>query len=325
MGRPYLPLTEEQKHLISRLIEYDTSKGVLVWKPRRPEDFKTWEPERTAAGFNRKFVGRPVATDPESRVQFTIRKQRYSINQNKILAFLGAPHKPIDQYAEGKKFGIKPIDRVVRHPHARGAAARKTSPEGNTFDASLIRLLMRKDERGDLRWNRLAGVELAKRLDEASLRVGPHRAMINALTLKYWSARQGDQLVRVTTAGVVRAFGVFKIGVPVLRSVFGVADVAVTEVSTEKRVPLPDGVVRKLFRFDHRGVVWRPRDKALWVHLVLIGAYPKMPSDERILLWNDNYAGALVGSAWSKRTPNLWVKVGKKTVTISRVRRLCEV
>jgi hypothetical protein len=320
MPRPPKPLTAEQKELISRLVGYDEKLDALVWKPRQPSDFHTWVPERTAAGFNRKFAGKPIGFDSLGRVCFTIRKKTYQISQPKVRHFLGAPQNTITRFANPMQYTA--AER--RHPHAQGTMGARTNPDGNVFDRDVVRALIEMDDAGWLRWKQ-PDIRKAVPILQAAVDKVRDYEKVTEYMLKRWAVRQAGAKVRVSTAGVVRLLGVLRLGPAFLLQVFPGARIDVTEAGEKVRVPVPDALVAKLFSYrEGSGVYYKEWDKAVWFELVMIGAFSKMPSDAEIETKNLR-AGEKVSLHTSKRAGVLYAQIGRKCVSINRIKALCAI
>ena len=315
-------MTPDELMTLQKYVRYDAQQDMLVWNPRGPADFGTKDPARTANGFNRAKAGARVGLNANKSFAITILGKVRRYTENKARAALGAPHAPIPEYATKM---VRPRNRTVRHPHARGKAAMNTNPDGNVHDRGLIRLLFYMDAQRVLRWRKLSRQDFEKVEPEIQARssvAGFMDAKLPDRALKAYNASRADKVVQVTTAGVVRAFAVLKVSPYVLVEVFpGCAEVEVTKPRPAP-LGLPDSVLLKLVDLDARkGLVWRARGTREWQTAALFGICTRIPDADGIEAWNVMNAGERVPTiAPPNRT--MVYRIGKRNVGVQRLNTL---
>ena len=324
MPRPPNPLTDEETAILKRFVGYDVKMDALVWLERKPEDFGTKDPVRTARGFNNAKAGEAIAVSPSGQFAVTTWAQKYTFTENKVRAFLQAPHRQIKQYMTPT---VAPKSRTMRHPHARGNAARNTSPDGNMFDKAFIRRVIEMGPDKVLRWRVLGNrddrdmIEAAvrERLPGAEYELAP---IVTPRSMKLHRARRAGTEVQVTTAGVVRMFRVITIAPHVLTELFPGGRMGVTDadrLAARGLPPIQEADMRAIIGFDPtKGPVWKARGKAEWFRLVLLKAVPSMPDEDRISRWNAEHAGSRVPLVAPANRPAVY-RIGARVIGMQKL------
>lgn len=322
MPRPPKPLSQEERDILLRFVEYDAEMDQLVWKARTPADFGTKDPQRTAHGFNRAKTGKPIALNATGVFAVTTWAQRFVFTENKVRAFLGAPHRPIARYSdETPERGA----RVMRHPHARGTAARNTSPDGNMFDRDFIRRVIGIGSDRVLRWKPLTDrgdrdmLEAAVRSRLAGAKYEAEE-IVTWRSMRMYNARVAGTEVKVTTAGVVRLLRVIRISPFLLEQMFPGCRMGVTGSEGGPRRPeLKDEDIRRFVDYDPRiGPVWKCRDKADWFALVMLQVEARMPDDDGIAAWNEANMGEPLRLISGANRADVY-RLGARTVGLRRM------
>jgi len=318
--RPPKPLTPEEQEVLRKFVEYDHKQDCLVWRARQPEDFGTKEPERTAHGFNRAKAGKPIGMNAVNAFAITTWARRYPFTENKVRAFFAAPHKQIERYETSV---LTPNARTLRHPHARGSAAMNTNPDGNMFDKGFIRAVMGVGVDKVLRWKPLRAAEDKDMLEKAVRERLPGSEyepgeIVTWRSMRMYNSRVAGTEVKVTTAGVVRLLRVILFSPFLLEQLFPGARIGVTEPAKRAKPAMTDDDIRAVLVPDRQyGIAWAERTKATWFRLVMLGAEKAVPSDEKILAWNNVYAGT-PPSVVSRPNRASVVRIGSRTIGIGR-------
>lgn len=322
MPRPPNPLTVEEKNILTRYVGYDADIDSLVWKPRAPEDFFTREPERTAEGFNRAKAGKPIAFNSNNGFTIKVPGRWYRFTENKVRAYLGAPHIPMKTH----RIRVKP-EISGRHPHARPGSWGNANPDGNVFEKDIIKDLMWKcPEDGYLYWKKRFHREDTDLLTELMARTKRSAAYEASLgTIRALNVQTAGKRVQITTSGVVKLLRIIHFGPHVLEAVFPGCKIATTEVpETPRPRPVDDETLRALIEIGPAGEpVWRVRDKASWFRAVLAGIEKEMRTEAGIVAWNARFAGRRLhlDGGWTRYTVSY--RVGKRSATANRIKRAC--
>jgi hypothetical protein len=322
MSRPPKPLSHEERDILLRFVEYDPATDQLVWKARKPADFGTKEPERTAFGFNRAKAGKPIALNAMGSFAVTTWAQRFTFSENKVRAFLGAPHRPIARYEDNM---LDRPARTIRHPHARGTAARNTNPDGNMFDRAFIRKVIAIGPDRVLRWKPLLAREdkdmleaaVRERLAGAKYEAGE---IVTWRSMRMYNSRVAGTEVKVTTAGVVRLLRVIRISPYLLEQVFPGAHMGVTGPSTGPARPdIKDDDIRRVVGYDPKlGPVWKYRSKADWFALVMLQVEERVPDDAGVDAWNETHGGAPLRLVAGANRSNVY-RFGARSIGLRRM------
>ena len=325
MPRPPNPLTEEEQAIIRRFVGYDSEQDLLVWLPRDPEDFGTRDPQRTAAGFNRGKAGQRIALTASNQFSVKTLGTQYVFTENKVRAFLGAPHRRISTYSNPS---MTPQGRTIRHPHARGSAARNTNPDGNMFDRSFIKTVIEMGPDKVLRWRKLPHTAAARAMLEDAVRERLPSAryeqgdVVSWRSLKAYNARVAGTEVKVTTSGVVRLLRAVLISPFLLEQIFSGCRIGVTDPNPPRRKPVfTEADMRRYVGRGASGVlVWKARGAAEWFGLVMLEAAEAVPDAGKIAEWNELNVGYPVPLVSGPNRPEYY-RIGTRTIGVGKMHR----
>lgn len=321
MPRPPNPLTMQERKILDTFVEYDAFSDRLIFKARKPEDFGTRDPERTANGFNRAKAGKPIGIGASGSFTISTWNQRFTFTENKARAYLGAPHKPISRYRNP----VVTFAAPERHPYARGAAAR-VSPDGNLFDVDAIKMLIEVDHEGQLVWRKLGRPEWVK-VDAlyAERCVAVREGVLpplNERARNVHNGGRGGRPVEITTAGVVKMLRVIRISPALLERVFPGAKLKTTADRKLRKLPeITDGLLAELFGWGVDGIVWKPRGETVWLKLHLMQIVDKVPDAAGMMAWNEDYAGR-PATLIPSRQGNITIAIGTRRVAAKRIRNV---
>lgn len=299
------PITADIADRMKRRITPDpSSPSGLAWARRDPTDFNTQDPDKTAALFNTKTAGKPV---PLTRSGQHVRFNQKSYPLTAVCALVG----------------VAPPARPVRPPRPRVPVAlpkRHTDSRPFRLSPGVIQMLFEIDPAtGFIAWRTRTRDMLP--VLSAHLPDPESREPWSDHGMQIFNATFAGNPVAITKAGTIALMRRHMWVEHVLAALGGAPYVPPPEPPRREivRQPVPDSVLLALLTRRHGMLVWKPREAKEWGMLAIMGYIDAIPDDAEQADWNDVHAGK---EAWTISPRRIYVQIGNKRVTPSRINRV---